>query len=83
MFVGNFMYSLITRGSEAGVKLENGVLGLWPSILHHATNPNNTDHERISLSFNITFARQGTQLQSSHYHKYFDDEVANNNPRVK
>ncbi len=83
MFVGNYLYSMITRGSEAGIKLENGVLGLWPSILHHATNPNNTDHERISLSFNITFNRQGFNVAASHYHKFFEDEEANNNPRVK
>ena len=43
---------------EYGVKhlpLENGVIALWPSVLLHNTEPNETDHERISASFNIKF----------------------------
>ena len=74
MFVGNYIYSMMDRGSEANVPLRNGQLALWPYILHHSTNPNNTDHERISLSFNLTFSRQGTSIQSGHYHKFFIDK---------
>lgn len=41
------------------IPLENGVLALWPSMLLHNTEPNQTDHERVSISFNIKFVYEG------------------------
>ena len=66
--VGNYIYGMITRGSEQTIQLQNGVLGLWPSVLDHCTEENKTDHERLSLSFNICFKAQGQQEQQ---HKYY------------
>ena len=37
--------------------LENGIIMLWPGYLRHGTEPNLTDHERISLSFNLVLGR--------------------------
>jgi hypothetical protein len=34
---------------------EVGALYLWPGMIEHQTATNKTDHERISLSFNIRF----------------------------
>jgi len=39
--------------------LENGLIMLWPGYLKHGTFVNRTDHERISLSFNICLGRAG------------------------
>lgn len=39
--------------------LETGMLILWPGHLKHGTFVNRTDHERISLSFNICLGRRG------------------------
>tara|TARA_B100000965_G_scaffold111980_1_gene92451 strand:- start:829 stop:1503 length:675 start_codon:yes stop_codon:yes gene_type:complete len=39
--------------------LENGLIMLWPGHLKHGTFVNNTDNERISLSFNICLGRKG------------------------
>ena len=37
------------------IPLENGIIALWPSMLLHNTEPNQTDHDRVSISFNIKF----------------------------
>ena len=39
--------------------LQNGLLILWPGPLKHGTWENNTDNERMSLSFNIFVGRKG------------------------
>ena len=39
--------------------LENGMIALWPGQLKHRTLVNETDHERISVSFNITLGKKG------------------------
>ena len=55
--ISSFVYSLIDDKQE--IPLEQGVLALWPGLLYHTTANNETDHERISLSFNIQFPRAG------------------------
>ena len=50
----NFIFSQISSTTNT-IPLETGVIALWPSMLLHNTEPNNTDHERISISFNIKF----------------------------
>lgn len=69
-FVGNFIYGLTTRGGEQSIKLQNGVLGLWPSILDHSTEANETDHDRISLSFNIVM-NENALTSNNKDHKYY------------
>lgn len=49
----NYVFSCIP--SEEELPLEEGLLALWPSMLEHGTKVNETDHERISVSFNIKF----------------------------
>ena len=39
--------------------LENGLIFLWPGQLRHYTFMNKTDHERVSVSFNITLGKKG------------------------
>ena len=54
LMAGNYIISRITDYTQS-LPLEQGLLALWPSILYHNTAPNETDHERISASFNIKF----------------------------
>ena len=35
---------------------------MWPSNLRHETQENTTDNERLSLSFNVNFARNGFKI---------------------
>tara|TARA_Y100000766_G_scaffold102182_1_gene87445 strand:+ start:653 stop:1297 length:645 start_codon:yes stop_codon:yes gene_type:complete len=42
---------------QTHMPLETGIIMLWPGYLKHGTAPNPTDHERISLSFNIVLGR--------------------------
>tara|TARA_B100001094_G_scaffold113587_1_gene109558 strand:- start:2135 stop:2812 length:678 start_codon:yes stop_codon:yes gene_type:complete len=39
--------------------LENGLIMLWPGYLKHGTFVNQSDHPRISMSFNIVLSRAG------------------------
>ena len=55
--ISSFVYSLIDDKQE--MPLEQGILALWPGLLYHTTANNETDHQRISLSFNIQFPRKG------------------------
>ena len=36
---------------------KKGLIVLWPSFLMHGTRINETNHNRVSLSFNLTFKR--------------------------
>jgi len=45
--------------------LEQGLIILWPGYLSHRTFVNETDHERLSLSFNIKFARRGFTIKDN------------------
>jgi len=39
---------------DVTMPLGNGIIILWPGQLRHRTQVNETDHERISISFNIS-----------------------------
>ena len=69
-FVGNYVYSIMTA-SDCSIPLKNGILGLWPAILDHSTEANETDHERISLSFNIVFKDKALTGLDTSDHNYF------------
>ena len=45
--------------------LENGKIYLWPGQLRHYTLMNETDHERVSISFNISLIRKGFGIPTS------------------
>ena len=55
--ISSFIYGLVD--DKIIFPLEQGLLALWPGVLYHTTANNDTDHERISLSFNIQFPRKG------------------------
>ena len=42
--------------------LNQGLLALWPGNVWHDTLVNLTDHERISVSFNIQVSRKGFKV---------------------
>ena len=44
------------------VKVRNGTLLMFPSYLEHSVDANASDHERISLSFNVMFSGFTEQL---------------------
>jgi uncharacterized protein (TIGR02466 family) len=44
------------------VKVRNGTLLMFPSYLEHSVDANTSDHERISLSFNVMFSAFTEQL---------------------
>ena len=44
---------------DISMPLKNGNIFLWPGQLKHYTVVNKTDHERISVSFNISLTRKG------------------------
>ena len=62
---GNILlYELINKG-DIRMPLENGMIFLWPGQMKHRTLTNETDHERISLSFNIFLNRKGFGIPTS------------------
>ena len=42
---------------ERDIVPEVGKIILWPGYLQHGTRVNNTEHERVSISFNVTIQR--------------------------
>ena len=52
------LYDLIDHG-DIKMPLENGMIFLWPGQFKHYTLVNETDHERVSVSFNISLTRKG------------------------
>ena len=54
---------LVSR--DTVMPLENGMIFLWPGQLRHYTQTNETDHERISISFNISLTRKGFGIPPS------------------
>ncbi len=60
----NFIYEVIAEEQE--IQVEQGMLCLFPADLMHATKVNETDHERVSLAFNIEFRRQGFVLDEEY-----------------
>ena len=53
-FGSNYVIGQVAN-SISSFRLEQGVIGLWPSMLMHNTEPNPTDNDRVSVSFNIKF----------------------------
>ena len=64
---GNFIIGALK--SKEVAPLMNGVLMLWPGPLKHGTLTNNTDNERMSLSFNISVARPGFPYKEGVFEK--------------
>tara|TARA_B100001113_G_C20958271_1_gene556264 strand:- start:149 stop:832 length:684 start_codon:yes stop_codon:yes gene_type:complete len=61
--VGNLLMDISVRQNVA--PLQQGLLILWPGYLSHGTFANETDHERLSLSFNIKFTRRGFTIKDN------------------
>ncbi len=61
--VSSFLYSIVD-GTQ-GLPPDEGLLAFWPGLLYHTTETNRTDSVRISVSFNIQFARDGFTLQNA------------------
>tara|TARA_B100000214_G_scaffold374829_1_gene358839 strand:- start:2161 stop:2844 length:684 start_codon:yes stop_codon:yes gene_type:complete len=61
--VGNLLMDLTVQQNVA--PLQQGLLILWPGYLSHGTFANETDHERLSLSFNIKFTRRGFTIKDN------------------
>ena len=55
-----FLNELVSK--DIVMPLENGLIFLWPGQLKHYTQTTKTDHERISISFNINLRRKGFGL---------------------
>ena len=56
-YATNYIYQVVTS-NDSTLPLEQGLLALWPGMIQHRTQPNETQDERISLSFNLSFVRQ-------------------------
>tara|TARA_Y100000766_G_scaffold165045_1_gene141901 strand:+ start:217 stop:849 length:633 start_codon:yes stop_codon:yes gene_type:complete len=56
----SFIYSKIEHSLP--MLLNQGLLALWPGNVWHDTLVNLTDHERISVSFNIQVSRKGFKV---------------------
>ena len=55
---GNMLLNKLLINGDVAMPLKNGTIFLWPGQLRHKTLINETDHERISISFNITISRK-------------------------
>ena len=60
--VANALLTDVYKYGDLKLPLENGIMMLWPSQLRHRTLVNQTDHERISISFNVILERKGMTL---------------------
>ena len=60
--VANALLTDVYKYGDLELPLENGIMMLWPSQLRHRTLVNQTDHERISISFNVILERKGMTL---------------------
>tara|TARA_X000000368_G_scaffold390522_1_gene353813 strand:- start:111 stop:731 length:621 start_codon:yes stop_codon:yes gene_type:complete len=56
---GNMLLCQIIEKGDIKLPLETGMIFLWPGQLKHYTLENQTDHERVSVSFNINLSRKG------------------------
>ena len=68
----NFVFGQLLAELEVQPKV--GKLLLWPASLQHGVTRNQTDHERVSLSFNIQFRRAGF-IKDDQYHNETNSEV--------
>tara|TARA_Y100001938_G_scaffold78328_1_gene108215 strand:+ start:2067 stop:2669 length:603 start_codon:yes stop_codon:yes gene_type:complete len=55
---GNMLLNKLLINGDVAMPLKNGTIFLWPGQLRHKTLINETDHERISISFNITISKK-------------------------
>ena len=55
---GNMLLNKLLINGDVAMPLKNGTIFLWPGQLRHKSLINETDHERISISFNITISRK-------------------------
>ena len=58
-YATNYIFQSVTN-YDPKLPLEEGLLALWPGMIQHQTEPNMTQDERISLSYNISFRREFT-----------------------
>ena len=56
------LHNLLQSDGNIAMPLKNGKIFLWPGQFRHSTLANETDHERISISFNIIISRKGFTL---------------------
>ena len=54
----NMLLHKLIRNGDVAMPLKNGEIFLWPGQLRHKSLINETDHERISISFNIAISRK-------------------------
>ena len=60
---GNRIMKLVSK--KRSIKPAQGLLLMWPGYLSHGTYPNETDSDRISLSFNIVCGGRGFVIDPS------------------
>ena len=63
--VGNPIMDLTVNSTCNELPLQQGLIHMWPGFMAHGTRHNETDHERLSLSFNIVFARRGLKIKEN------------------
>jgi len=56
-YSSNYIFECLTS-TDPELPLEEGLVALWPGLIQHRTEPNDTDDVRISLAFNISFRRR-------------------------
>ena len=55
----NVLLTTMISSGDLKMPLETGMIFLWPGQMRHKTLINETDHERVSVSFNIHLSRKG------------------------
>ena len=55
----NVLLTTMISSGDLKMPLETGMIFLWPGQMRHKTLINETDHERVSVSFNIHLNRKG------------------------
>lgn len=60
---GNRIMKLVSK--KRSIKPVQGLLLMWPGYLSHGTYPNETDSDRVSLSFNIICGGRGFVIDPS------------------
>ena len=63
--VGNPIMDLTVNSTCNELPLQQGLIHMWPGFMAHGTRHNETDHERLSVSFNIVFARRGLRVKEN------------------
>ena len=63
--VGNLIMDIACSQTNVELPLQQGLIHMWPGFMAHGTRHNETDHERLSVSFNIVFARRGLKIKEN------------------